>query len=603
MDDPRKIKTEFLKGVSRYLRGSIDKNRLGYCSKHRIVHTGKICYLALIDLALFRLTKDEIYIKEAKDIVLGVAKMTRQDIASNSTIFYPGALDHRNAANHPIDSGAAVDCLSTLLISAPEFFNDKERAVVEAAVNSCSKTYLVMAARTKAVPAQRLWAATGLASAYLLLKDMSFKEAALETIPLLMKDAYPDGGIPYLPLAEKMGEHCGQADITSYYHSRCLGFAFHILEILDEKPSSEQASFLEKSLDLLVAFYGGNGLKLCLNESKQWYWESAYEVASHSFDIHALVKGWIFFNRPDYRDCASLSFKQLMRHVKNDGGIDSSSNRSFNFQCRLFWNSHVAWIARVIDDLPLEESDRKPKTTKINSFPDSGIVRCEAPGYTATIRGKKKPINISFGSTIGGGCLTYLGFPEKMYTDQLNISKWSSIVPGSFRIDKLDKKPFLERIKSFTRINKKDIKFRAYITYMELMGGRPLFAFCYPFRHILYKFCSEMRDLFTSHWDCETAVVHENDSVSFEGCCSKRSGERLKGASFKKIYQFHDNSIDVEDRLLIPSREKGLYFGTSRIFKNLKVDIEGSLKEFKTGLSLEPAKYPARIVIRYTISK
>lgn len=595
---------EFLEGVSAYLRRSVTSRRLGYCSKHRAEHTGKICYLSVIDLTLFRLTGREEFREEAIRIALRVADRLGEDPRSGASVFLPGALDHRNAANHAIDSGAAVDCLATVLLEAGGEYGKEDRARCEEAVKACADSYLMQAVRTKGIPAQRLWAGTGLASAFRLLKDESHKEAALDSLDLLLRDSYGDGAVPYLPDPASVGEHMGQSDVTSYYHSRCIGFALFILEQLEEEPSKKMASFLERSLEFLLALYGGDGLKVGQNEAKQWYWESPYEVASHSFDVHALIMGWRRFNRDEFRAAAARSFEQLDRHRLKDGGIHSHRGRELNFQCRLFWNSHAAWVARVVDDVPMEDRAEPYggiRDVRIDAFPGAGLVKAEGKDYYALFRGAKQPMNISFGSPAGGGNLIYFGKRKEDFRSCIETGKWSSLLPGSFVVRPAKAPSLGKRVRDFWVANKRDVRFRFYIAFMELTGGHPLFAALYPIRHVLWKFFSELPWQYASHWDCEAEFDLKGNRLLFHGALARRSGRRFIDSLTERCYDIHNDRVLVKDSLVLSKKVKKVFYGLSPIFQDLHVSVDGSHTLCRDRVLIYPATIPGRIEVEYSI--
>ncbi len=601
--DPGKTKLDFLEGTASFLRRTVSPVRLGYCSRHRAEHTGKICYLSLLDLALYRMCGREEFMQEAASVAVRVAGKIHRNPHTGASIFFPGALDHRNAANHAIDSGAAVDCLATMIDEEPGAFKERELAEVREAVQACASTYLREAAFAKRIPAQRLWAGTGLAAAYALLKDESYKQAALDSISLLLKDSSEDGAIPYFPGASEMGGHVSQGDISPYYHSRCVGFAFYILDRLGEKPWPKLAAFLENALDLLAAFYCGDGLKLCLNEAKQWYWESAYEVASHSFDVHAFVMGSRILGRSDFLDAAGCSFARLDQHRGPDGGIDSHRGKGKNFQCRLFWNGHAAWVARVIEDVPVNGKEGLfCAESGVRVFPTAGLVSARRKGYEAAVRGAKKPVNISFGSTVGGGTLFRFGSRESGFSDLLKIGKWRAHVPGSFLVWPEARYAVSARVKEFLRDNRPELRFKLYIAWMELTGGRPFFAMFYPLRHVLARFLNEMRGLYASHWDCCPSMKSEGDTVVFEGAPSRRNGSRLDGARAVRTYSFDQDSVKVKDTLRISSKAKRIAYGLAPVFNDVRVRADGRIKHLPDRLLIVPSSQPHEIEVSYSVA-
>jgi len=256
----------------------------------------------------------------------------------------------------------------------------------------------------------------------------------------------------------------------------------------------------------------------------------------------------------------------------------------------------------VIDDLPIEPGVPDQQDLKIKNFAQSGIVNISHKNYSLRLRNKKKPININFGSDVGGGVFTYLGFKNQDFVDQFKIPKWANLIPGSFQV-RTKKDPLLGRLKAFLRDNKKDIKFRLYVSYMEFFGGRPLFAMCYPFRHILKKCWMEMKGGYASHWDCETACAIDGNQIVFDGALAKRSGERLKDAWTRKTLDFYEDRIEVKDQLYLTQPVNRILFGKIHIFKGIKTALNGFAQQNPKGVLIIPKSYPASIELTYTIQE
>src|SRR5690606_19857594 len=149
------------------------------------------------------------------------------------------------------------------------------------------------------------------------------------------------------------------------------------------------------ALDALVALRGGDGRKVLADEAKAWYWEGAYEVASHPFDVFALHVGARVLGRPLYAAEAAAAMEEWIAHQSPlDGGIESHHGRGTDFQCRVFWTAHAAWIARVIEDVPLVREPREPVTLELAG---SGLLHVERGSYVAVVRGRRQPSSNLFG--------------------------------------------------------------------------------------------------------------------------------------------------------------------------------------------------------------
>src|SRR6185436_10895364 len=122
--------------------------------RHKVEHTGKNVYAALLDLENWRFTREEEYLLRAKAAVL-----------------------------------RAVD----LLGEDPEAFEPSERSRCEEALTLHVDGYLRHAAREKGITAQRLWAGTGVARAARLLRRDDWAADALAGCALALDELAEDG--------------------------------------------------------------------------------------------------------------------------------------------------------------------------------------------------------------------------------------------------------------------------------------------------------------------------------------------------------------------------------------------------------------------------
>lgn len=592
--------TDFLRGVSTWFEGREAADGGVQCPRHRIEHTGKIVYAAAIDLELLQLTDEDRLRERIRLRALRTLQMVREDPNTGSTVFFPGSLDAKNAASNLIDSGACCDVLSEILLRTPEIFSEEERQALRAAVTAVCETYLMKAVLVKEVPAQRLWGATGLARASVALDRKDFGEGALEGIRRAIAQSNADGSIPYIPEPEKHNEHVGLADISTYYHSRHLGFMGYIHRILGIEPEPEIRAFMRKGLEFLCALYGREGIKPLVNEAKQWYWESAYEVVSHSFDVHALIEGYRIFEDPRYLYLARLSLDRLLDHVAEDGGVISHHGDEINFQCRDFWNGHVAWIARVRDEIP-DALPPEPPSHGTAVFDVSGIVRVDRPDYTAILRGKKQPINISFGGDAGGGTMFYFGRRERGFVNDILLPKWTSQAPGNFVVTPDDRPSFKKRVMSFYRDNRHDMRFRLYIANIERKAGNTKKALEYPLRHVVAKLRDEMKGRYASHFDVSPSLSINGDEVVFSSMLARRDGTVLRGSSLTRRFRFGDAELLVEEVLALQLPVRAALY--ERIAAAIDFQIESDAPYRTNGASVmfQPRTYPCQIRITYRL--
>jgi len=592
---------DFLRGISNWFAGRESADGTTVCPRHKIEHTGKAVYSASIDLALLKATGEERYKERIHQRAMRTLTMIRKDPNTGKSVFFPGSLDHRNAASNLIDSGACCDVLSELLCDVPELFSTEERGKLSDAVDEVCDGYLMEAAIKKEVPAQRLWGATGLARAAMALDRPRYGERARASVRSWIEQSNADGSIPYMPEPEKHGEHVGLSDITSYYHSRHIGFAAYVYDCLEEEPEDDVAAYMRQSLTFLRALFGKDGIKPLCNEAKQWYWESAYEVVSHSFDVHALVEGARLFDDDGCRWLARAAYDRLVEHVDpEDKGVRSHVGDEINFQCRDFWNGHVAWIARVIDRIPEDPPEAEPAGVEV--FEDAGLVRVERKDYVAVLRGKKQPINISFGGEAGGGCLTYFGRRRDGFKDAVRIPKWTSLAPGNYVVTPADRPSFKQRVMSFYRDNRHDMRFRLYVANIERKAGNTKMALEYPLRHVVNKLRDDMKGRYASHFDTNPSLSFADENVLvYSSMLARRDGTLLRGSSLTRRYTFGELEVEVEDSLVLDLAVRAVLYEKILAAEELEVETDAPYKENGHTIVFQPESFPATIKVRYRL--
>lgn len=591
---------DFLRGVSGWFARIEGAAGERVCPRHHVEHTGKLVYAAAIDLALRRADGTNAHDERIRRRALRTASMLRTDPSTGSAVFFPGSLDSRNAATNLIDSGACCDVLAQVVDEAADLFSDGERAAIRDAVTKVCSTYLAKAVLVKEVPAQRMWGATGLARAARAFHDESFAAAACEAIARVRAQSHADGGIPYLPEPGKSREHAGLADLSVFYHSRHAGFAFYVARMLRDSGAllgPQLDAWLRASVDVTTALYANDGIKPLAIEAKQWYWESDYEVVSHSFDVHALIEASLRYGDPRYAQWAALAFRRLVEHVEADGGVVSHRGRGINFQCRDFWNGHVAWIARVHEHLAVEAEP--PTPIGVRAFPESGIVRVETAGYAATIRGRKQPINISFGGAVGGG--TLITFSRGVGGgDQVRQPKWTTLAPGAFELVGRGGPGLLARVRAFVRDDAHDVKFRLYVANIERKAGNVAFACAYPFRHVLAKFVDELRNAHASHFDVAPELVVEHDAIRVRSRFCRRDGSALPGCVLVRRYEVGADRLTVHDELRLDVAVSRVRF---RLVTGATLESVEGERSSRSGdlVTIRPAKTPSVIHLRWSL--
>lgn len=597
---------EFLRGISRYFGSREAADGSIVCPRHKIEHTGKVIHAASVDLRLLKEDADEALGQRIRRRVLRAVSMVGSDPNSNRPVFLPGSTDHRNVSSNLIDSGACCDVLSEVLEGAPELFSGEEREQIVAAVDNVCDGYLREAVIEREVPSQRLWGAVGLARAARALDRPRYGEKAREAVRKVVADAHPDGSIPYMPDPEAHGEHVGLEDITSYYHARHLVFVAYIYQCLEEVFEEEVAQFLTRGVRFLCALYGRDGFKPLANEAKQWYWESPYEVASHPFDLYALLEAGGLWDSRQAMFTAALSWRRLQEHVDpKDGGLQSHLGEEINFQCRDIWTGNAAWIGRIERgqaQLPdLSGQMEEPEPCGVELFDESGLVRVERQDYVAILRGRKQPINISFGAEAGGGSLIYFGRRDAEFRDQVRIPKWTSLAPGNFVATPRDRPSFKQRVMSFYRDNRHDMRFRLYVANLERKAGNTKKALEYPLRHVVNKLRDEMKGRYASHFDCSPSLSRNANELVYSSMLSRRDGAVMRGSAMTRRYLCGELDLEVEDALNLDQPVRAVLYQQVDGVREFKVESSSPYKQNGTTLIFQPESYPSRITVRYRL--
>ena len=600
MTERKQATIELLRGVSSFFAGREAADGSVVCPRHGLEHTGRVVYSASIDLALLEATGEEKYRERIRRRALRTLIMAREEPKTGRAIFFPGGQDRRNASSDLIDSGACCDVLSEVLERAPELFTAADRERFVAAIGNVCDSFLMEAVLSGDLPCERLWGATGLARASRALSRPRYGERAREAVRTVVASAHNDGSLPHLPDPDEKGEHVGLSDISVYNHSRHLCFIAYIYDCLDEGYEDVVGEFMSKAQEFLCALYGREGRKQLCNEARQWYWESSYEVASHPFDIHALLAAKPPREDPRGPFVADLAWRQLLEHVDpEDGGIHSHRGDEQNFQCRDVWNGHVAWLARLGSEVPVQSEE--PPFNGIRSYDDSGMVRVERRDYVALLRGKKQPINISYGGEAGGGSLIYFGRRESGYVDQVKIPKWTSLAPGNYVATPRDRPSFKQRVMSFYRDNRNDLRFRLYLANLERKAGNTRKALEYPLRHVVNKLRDEMKGRYASHFDISPSLSWNDNELVYSSMLCRRDGTVMRGSALTRRYLFGELELEVEDSLTLEQPVRAVVYECLSGLRDLQIRTVVPYRNNEGTIIFQPGAFPAKISVWYRI--
>lgn len=600
MVDQVQLRLGILRGLCRFFEKQTRPDGALICPRHKVEHTGKIVYAALLNLESWRYTREEEQLAAVKRQVLRTVDHLGLDPESQVPVFLPGRVDPRNASTNSIDGGACADVIATVLEELPDLFDDGERSRCREALERHVELYLRHSARDRSITAQRLWAGTGTARAARLLGRDDWAADALAGCALALDELAPDGVAPYIPEANADCTHPGLADTSGFYHSRTPAFVLYVHEVLRRELDARTRERIKASLDALVAMRDGNGHKVIHDEAKAWYWESAYEVASHPFDAYALHVGARVLDEPAYDEEAGRVMEEWIAHLDvMDGGVRSHHGKGTNFQCRVFWSGHAAWVARILATVPLRAAARTPRDVDLAS---SGLLHVERPRYTAVLRGRRKAASNLFGCDVGGGALQSLvvrGDPRLTRGDEVvRHERFVRHREGSFRVRPASAKGWLARLREVVAADRSDLKFRVYIATVELKAGNLVHGLLYPVRHVLLRTLREASAWSASH--CDLATEHDFDGrrVVFRGGVADRFGRRLDGVRSVRTYVFEDDGVLLDDRLELEGLRGALRYRVPRALSDVTIEVDGAPRGSSGELRLPLDGRPHAVVVR-----
>jgi hypothetical protein len=560
---------EPLRRTLRWLSSLRDRDGRILCPEHKVEHTGKSAYAIVSACELLDLDpgRDADFLRE---LALGqarrlVANLVREGDSPCHT-FRPGWHDPFNCSNSIIDGGACSDALARLVRALGPTLQADERERFAAASLLHARTYLRYAVLDKGVPAQRAWGLTGLAGASSLAQDGELERAAIEAVGGLEAIQHEDGSYPYHPM-EWGAEHPGASDVSAFYQSRVSGFLIHSLALLGRDPADPLfRGPLERGLEFLLALQAPDGTKCGLVEAKPWYWGANYEVASHPFDVHALLRGWRLFGRDAYADAAVRAFRVWVEHLLPSGEPRShlpGPGRGRSYQCPLFWSAHAAWILRAARDLEAalarpapgepEPSARASIDLRVRWFPQAALARLEDSRAIAWVRGRRPGVNVHHGSPHGAGLVRV--FDKRFGRDVLerrrlsgdSEGEWSG-AEGGFSLAR------------GWRSNAAELRFSLWLARVHARAGRigeALLAPARVFRDGVLAFASPR---VSSAFDLAPEVEVLADGVLVRSMLAHRDGSRADGSALARRFRIDGEGLEVEDRLEAGGRARSLEF-------------------------------------------
>ena len=459
-------------------------------------------------------------------------------------LFFARWPDKWNCSNHLIDSGAACDALGRALIEAPDLFDAEEREHVVEALSRCAETYLWAASVDKPVPAQCLWGALGMARASRALDREDLAERARAAIEHAYCALRPDGSWSYYP----EGGEAGSADATAFYHSRCVGFALEALQLIGEDPcASPHRDNLEQALEFLLAIHRRDGTKCRAWEAKLWYFDGPSEVASCSFDAHALLLGYRVFRDQRLLAGAEQSLEHLLAAQTNTGAIDSGAQHAF--QCSTFWTAHTGLLSSILPELDaLADAARQPVEPSSAHFADAGLVRLENSSRSVLVRVRRSSSSPGFGGFGGGGAIVSDSCDTT--SERVEHQALSVIQPGEFVVVRSCFRPTLGGGRLKTALQwLRFSRWRWRCEWRSAGAGSALALAARTVAEVLAWCRSDAASHFAIHSETEL----QGSSVMVRSGLACVDGSALPRARTERRYELTDSGLTVSDSLFCDS--------------------------------------------------
>jgi hypothetical protein len=522
------------------------------CPWHRIEHTGKNAGVIVMASVLADLTdgsdRDELIAVAVQQAHRLCARLEREDDSTCFT-FRPGRHDPYNCSNNVIDGGACSDALAELVLRHGDKLARQDRELFQAASVRHAQTYLRYAIIDKGVPAQRAWAMTGAAGAWKLVGHDVLELAVMEGAGILAGVQNPDGGYPYHPIEGGAG-HPGASDVSAFYQSRVTAFLMFSLERMGRDPVSPlHRAPIMRGLTMLEALFGPDGIKVGTLEAKPWYWGASYEVAAHPFDVYALSRGAVLYNKEHFGRAALRAFEAWSQHLSPTGQPSShhpAPGREASYQCPVFWAGHASWMARSLESLQrcsqLNTATCTATELAIMHFPNASLTRLEDECVVAWVRGKRPGYNVSHGSPFGAGLLRV--YSKRRDEDLLVRSRFAQQIEGEWSAE-----AGASSLQRGWESCGKELRFSLWLARNELRRRAPLEAIKAPWHALSRGLLPYASAHLNSSFDLNPEAALLPDGVELQSQLAWRGGLPLKDSRLVRRFRVDGGGLIVEDRL------------------------------------------------------
>lgn len=591
------------------------------CARHGVAHTGKLARAIVLDLSLFDATGDSHWWDRAVERAGYVLSRAAPDPEHGALIYLPGRFDPRNCSNSVIDSGECTDALAWLLRHArASHLEAGVRGRLLDTVERNAETYLCDAIVNKGITNQRLWGAMGLASAYALFPRETWRDALRASLSRCAAEQRPDGGWGYQPDAREEGAHPGAADLTVYYHGRCLAFLQHILEHVPEVDvDGAGARALARGLAFFERVLLPNGLTPLSLEGKRWFWDGSYEAGSAAYTVFALMRAGE--TAPRLTTLAERAWQTLAAHQREDGAIVACRERgAHDFVCEDFHTADLAWTALVMGQLrspgsgaalgeelsTAEGASTAARAIVPTSDDTNDVVRVNSANRTVLMRRQKLPCNTQFGGAFGAGTLcavTGAGGEALLRLDR------GAIAPEGC-VALFPRRSWRRSIQAARRFMRSDPPGREgrqwlFVARVLLRQGRPLAAIDRLWRGWIRPALEALRDPAASQW----ALTAGRDGDAWVVQPARRDGsvpDWMAGTQLHRVVTVMSNEVLVHDTIERddPGSEiDRLVYGVPQHARSLDIMWNGARRETSAGerVTLRPQGGAFRLSVRYSL--
>lgn len=518
------------------------------CDRHRgVVHYGKLAYLLPIDGFLLEQTGEEHFLDRALEMVRALSGQLRR--VDGVTVFYPGRLHPHNASNNAIDSGAIVDSLTDWWSRYADRTPAELGEFLDRACLEVADSYLV---RVGGKPTnQVLWAMTGLAGVWRHLEHRDlYREVCRQALRDAFEDQNADGSFPYLPARLAGADHPSLHEVSGYYHSRHVGFIVDVAEKIGHRFSTEESEQLRRAIDFLCALYGGDGRKSLELEAKHWYWSPSvsFELASSTFDLHALAWAVRTFAEPEHERCLHHAVRAFLDSVGPTGGLATPRGEE-HFQCSQFWSAHAAWVVKAwragIPEVPFRAC---PQADYRGS--ESGVLTLTDESWHVKLRRRRRPLTPLFGGYAAGSPWALCHRSDDWAVDLLPRRRFSLAAPGEIFVF-----PGRSTAGGIGSRMRRRIGDRAAYRFLlsrvrdELVQG----AFRRGVRLLRRYFVEQERFLaggvYSSFWALESSLEVDGERICLVGRLARADGVELVGSRLERWYDRRPDRLHVTYRL------------------------------------------------------